>query len=205
MFKSRRSSQLVLMSDDDRRSERAKQRAKGPKPPHRNDSKPYAGTGTLKKLIARRKQEVEDDKEDKDDEDMENQPSSVAPLSSTSMSAKTNTPTDWFAAASAGASLPASGSSLRVGRTKGSRVHIARPTAQGRHKFSAVYEEDDDYDPDEEARRQERATLEEAAKKIPAFDIPAGFSFAKLDVGYFSTFSRWLLNTLSRPNPFNRI
>jgi nucleoporin NUP1 len=179
MFKSRRGG-IVLM-DDDRRSEKKKRSHKSP---HRNDSKPYAGAGGMKKLLAKRKQETEGDKESsaaKTDHD-ESMTSEVA---STGIKAQpepitSKPPTDWFAAATAGGAAAASGSSLRVGRVKSSRNHIARPAARGKPKFSAAFDEEDDaMDPEEEARRKE---LEEAAKKIPDFNIPAGFSFAKPEV-----------------------
>ncbi|EGO21698.1 hypothetical protein SERLADRAFT_396923, partial [Serpula lacrymans var. lacrymans S7.9] len=57
-------------------------------------------------------------------------------------------------------------SSLRVGRTR-----IAR--------FSAIYDEDEEDSQTEEARIAEQNMLEEAAKKAPVFEIPAGFTFAK--------------------------
>ncbi|EAU88404.2 hypothetical protein CC1G_05170 [Coprinopsis cinerea okayama7 len=180
MFKSRRTSQLVLMHDD-RRSEKSGKK-KRVKSPHRNDAKPYAGSGGMKKLLAKRKKEEDDaDVREREagtkDEDMEKESKpEVAPQPAQT----SNAPTDWFAAATAGTSLPSS--SLRVGRTKTSRNHIPRPAARSRLKFSAVYEEEDDsMDPEEEARRKERAALEEAANKMPVFNIPAGFTFAKPD------------------------
>ncbi|TFK25034.1 hypothetical protein FA15DRAFT_668907 [Coprinopsis marcescibilis] len=163
MFKPRRSSQLVLM-DDDRRHDKGKKGRSSKQ--HRADTKPYAGAGGMKKLLARRKQEVEESS----DKETETREEPSAPSTSSKEP-------DWFEVASAGNPLP-SGSSVRVGRVRGTRNHIERPSARPRHnKFSAVFEEEDDLmDPAEEARRKE---LEEAAKKLPVFDIPAGFTFAK--------------------------
>ena len=109
---------------------------------------------------------------------------------------------DWFSTATS--APPASGSSLRVGRTKISRNHIQRPSRPSKARFSAVYEEDaDDAMDDDETRQKEREMLEEAAKKAPVFNIPADFSFAKdvsnlLDLLYFLkvyTLSRHLLSS----------
>jgi len=49
--------------------------------------------------------------------------------------------------------------------------------------------EDDD-------KAKERQALEEAAKKVPVFNIPAGFSFAKEVSGYvLFLFTHWLLTS----------
>jgi len=87
---------------------------------------------------------------------------------------------DWYSGTS-GSSSSSGASSLRVGRTKSSRNHISRPTAPSRVKSIAGFEDGDDLMLDQD---QEREMLEEAAKKVPVFNIPANFSFAK-DVGRF--------------------
>ncbi|KAK0483295.1 hypothetical protein IW261DRAFT_1417223 [Armillaria novae-zelandiae] len=71
-----------------------------------------------------------------------------------------------------------SSSSLRVGRTFTSRNHIDRPSRPGRNGFSAVYDDGEDEEREEETRK-EMKIMEEAAKHVPVFNIPAGFSFAK--------------------------
>jgi nucleoporin NUP1 len=190
MFKSRRPSHLILMQDD-------KDRQMG-KRPVMNETKPYAGEGGMKKLLARRKLEedleVENDQKDKadrkDKDGQENQADPMAketgpmdgnishynlhPLPATSLSGNKPSP-DWFATVS-GSSASTTGSSLRVGREKTSRNHIQRPS---RARFSAVYEDDvDDSMEDDINRRTEREELEEAARKAPLFNIPKDFSFA---------------------------
>ncbi|KAF5324549.1 hypothetical protein D9611_004477 [Ephemerocybe angulata] len=182
MFKRRRATPLVLMNDD-----RSRKTSGSNKSPKTNGSKPYAGEGGMKKLLARRKQEEDQPAEDdngehrsKDKEDsISMKPDAEAPAKPVATPS-----TDWFSAASAGVASTSSGSSLRVGRSKTSRNHIARPTmGRSKLKFSAVYEEDGDdaMDGDDEARQRERDMLEEASKKLPAFNIPAGFSFANTE------------------------
>ena len=189
MFKSRRPSHLVLMQDD-------KDRQMG-KRSVANETKPYAGEGGMKKLLARRKLEEDlepeidhKDKTDRRDQDgqevqadpMVKETGSVdgdishynLPLLPPSLSRNKSGP-DWFTAA-VSSSMSASSSSLRVGRVKTSRNHIQRPS---RARFSAIYEDDvDDSMENDLNKRAERKELEEAARKAPSFNIPPGFSFA---------------------------
>jgi nucleoporin NUP1 len=208
MFKSRRPSHLVLIQDDKDRLGK-----KTGKSPVVNETKPYAGEGGMKKLLARRKLEedveLENDQNDKADrkdkgvqEDRVNQMAketglkdgdashySIPPLTAALSGIKSGS--DWFATAS-GSSASTSGSSLRVGRVKISRNHIQRPS---RARFSAVYEDDvDDSMEDDGNRRTEREELEEAARKAPLFNIPHGFSFASDTSVYFFFDSTALLS-----------
>lgn len=193
MFKSRRPSHLILMQDD--KDGLGKKTGKSPVV---NETKPYAGEGGMKKLLARRKLEedleLENDQNNKSDrknkgshEDRADQMAKetglmdgdtphygLPPPTAASLSGN-KSGSDWFATAS-GSSATTSGSSLRVGRVKTSRNHIQRPS---RARFSAVYEDDvDDSMEDDGNRRIEREELEEAARKAPMFDIPHGFTFA---------------------------
>ncbi|KAH9483835.1 hypothetical protein JR316_0003313 [Psilocybe cubensis] len=173
MFKSRRSGTLVLMQDDRDRSGR---RISGTgKSPLVNETKPYAGEGGMKKLLARRKQEEEEDNNQNEGGEDESIPRARHP--SPSPSVPVNVPpvpkdSDWFSTAATSGN---SGSSLRVGRAKTSRNHIQRPS---KTRFSAVYDEEAD-DGNDDDNQKDRQMLEEAAKKVPVFDIPAGFSFIK--------------------------
>lgn len=187
MFRSHRSSKLVLMPDD--------REKKSKKEPVANDTKPYAGEGGLKKLLARAKREAEEEKEKTEvaikAKDTMNeishwweQPLTTLPsMDPPKPSVSSTVPSDWFTKA---ASAPSSGgSSLRVGRQKVSRNH--RPTARpSKSRFSAVYDEEGEGDDvvEGEDRVRERQMLEEAAKNVPVFKIPHGFSFAK-DVSLF--------------------
>ncbi|KAF9459346.1 hypothetical protein BDZ94DRAFT_1312456 [Collybia nuda] len=198
LFKPRRGTHLVLMQDNTRMN-RLGRKVSGKKEAHLvNETKPYAGEGGMKKLLARRKMEVEDVEEVKEDklvnakplvqhngdgmEDGEKESNSTSehiplPLPPLAKS-------DWLLTASGLSTLPASttSSSLRVGRNK--RAHIARPTTRPmKTKFSAAYEDDDPMDDEgdqEDERRKERAMLDEAAKRAPLFEIPQGFTFAKV-------------------------
>jgi nucleoporin NUP1 len=173
-----------------------------------NETKPYAGEGGMKKLLARRRMEAEkyeqktevigsDDAEEKVHVGVvENHTNDARPtLNGRSDELHTGVdPTrpsshpppaskDWYSNASS-SSTSASVSSLRVGRTK-TRAHIVRPIARPmKTKFSAAYEDDDSMDdvdvPQGESEKQmEREMLDEAAKRAPVFKIPEGFSFAK--------------------------
>ncbi|KAJ7771812.1 hypothetical protein B0H16DRAFT_196549 [Mycena metata] len=196
MFRPRRSSQLLLMRDDRRASgsgrrvsygfldtEEPKEKEKKPKV---NETKPYAGEGGMKKLLARRMKEVEEDEGgdsqaqfkapgDRPDESRPEisqpppLPLPLPPLASTS---------DWQKPEPHSTS---SGSSLRVGRTKTSRSHITRP-GRPTKKFSAAFEDDIEEfmdDGEDNEREKDLQELKEAASKLPTFDIPPGFSFAK--------------------------
>ena len=215
MFKRRRPSHLILMQDDKDRLGK-----KTGKSPVVNETKPYAGEGGMKKLLARRKLEedleLENDRNDKADpkdnasqEDRADQMAkeiglmggdtshyNLPPLTAASLSGN-KSGSDWFTTAS-GSSVSTSGSCLRVGRAKTSRNHIQRPS---RARFSAVYEDDvDDSMEDDRNRRTEREELEEAARKAPLFNIHRGFSFANdTSVCYFCYFPLFYPLILSRP------
>lgn len=167
-----------------------------------NGTKPYAGEGGLKKLLARRKLEEEDERKKEQDQAMDdgrededevppvkNQgrlyqaesvgemtdpatenrqqdvPSTVLPVPT--FGSSTGTPADYEK------------SSLRVSRTRTSRNHISRPTSRSNNRFSAVYEEEESDDQMLEDKSADQIALEDAAKKVPVFQVPAGFSFAK--------------------------
>jgi len=70
-------------------------------------------------------------------------------------------------------------SSLRVGRMRTSRNHIARPTSRSNNRFSAAYDEEESDDQMVEEKSVDQIALEDAAKKVPVFEVPAGFSFGK--------------------------
>ncbi|KAF8894394.1 hypothetical protein BD779DRAFT_1668917 [Infundibulicybe gibba] len=189
MFKSRRASNLVLMEDDEFRPNRFGRKVSNQERKDIvNDTKPYAGEGGVKRLLARRKQEVSggsDDGGSKLPDEATHQkieaPEVAEPIEPHVPVLPPSPPrSDWYAVASSGS---VASSSLRVGRTKASRNHIARPAARPmKTKFSAAYEDDGDDVMDggeEHERRQEYDALEAAAKQAPIFNIPPGFSFAK--------------------------
>lgn len=178
---------------DDRR------KGKGKDKKEVNQTKPYAGEGGMKKLLARRKLEEQYEKEQDEglktsikehrsedrmqDEDAEER---QAASEKQSPPAIANVPLppppekDSFSLATA--SDRASSSSLRVGRAP--RNHINRPTSRpSRPKFSAAFEDDDDNMDDQESRK-EMELLAEAAKNVPVFQIPAGFSFKDVSIQF---------------------
>jgi nucleoporin NUP1 len=172
-----------------------------------NTTKPYAGEGGMRKLLARRRREEggagekEKEKGEKDGEDERMEEESLEPSKATLKPTVIDLPPAQppkpepkprpelspFANIAAGSVAPTG----RVGRTKTSRQHLSRParperSAPGGGRFSAAYEEEDSMDADaEDERRREAREIEEAARKAPAFTIPAGFSFAKPEVRLF--------------------
>jgi len=174
MFKSRRASRPILMSDD-----RDKSSVKKKKGPVVNETKPYAGEGGMKKLLARAKLEAEKERADEKDDGGQSMDNSKEGASEPPLVPLPPPPSliasDWFKSAVSGTSASSSGSSLRVGRQKTSRNHIQRPS---KSRFSAVYEDEGDDAMDDE-RVKERRMLEEAATKVPIFNISSGFTFAK--------------------------
>lgn len=185
MFKSRRSSRLVLMLDDGERGRKAHKTTV-------NETKPYAGQGGMKKLLARAKLDA-----DKEDESPTTEPKEPSPpLVVASVPAPPPPGSDWFATALSSVPNPA-GSSLRVGRQKISRNHIQRPS---KSRFSAADEDEGDEAMEDDDSSRERKALEEAAKKVPVFQIPPGFSFAK-DVSCLENTSNSLTD-LCRVRPF---
>ncbi|CAK5264713.1 unnamed protein product [Mycena citricolor] len=174
LFRRKRTRPLVLMGDDRGSSYgfldiEPKEKEKKSKV---NDTKPYAGEGGMRKLLARRQKEVE---AEQDEGDMKQPPS--VDISKTVPDVNEPLPPiidDWQQRGAA-----QTGSSLRVARAKTSRNHISRPAARPAKKFSAVFEDDDGMDEEDEERQKERLELEEAASKLPAFKMPANFSFAK--------------------------
>jgi nucleoporin NUP1 len=140
------------------------------KSPVVNETKPYAGEGGMKKLLARRKLEVEEAGEEEGKSKDASPPvvGDAAPAP------------DWFSTVASGAG--ARSLNLRVGRSQSSRSH-SRPY---KAKFSAKFDEepDDALDKPELRRLREREMLKEAAKKAPPVELPVDFSFAK-DVGAF--------------------
>ncbi|KAF9532413.1 hypothetical protein CPB83DRAFT_833008 [Crepidotus variabilis] len=168
MFKSRRSSRLVLMPDD---GERGRKKHKSSV----NETKPYAGEGGMKKLLARAKLEADKEEDPLSSTSGEIKESFLAPPPA-AVPPPPPPGSDWFTTAVSGAPSSTAGSSLRVGRQKTSRNHIQRPS---KSRFSAAEEDEGDDAMEDDESTKERKMLEEAAKKVPVFQIPAGFSFAK--------------------------
>lgn len=165
-----------------------------------NGTKPYAGEGGLKKLLARRRQEEEEEKKEEKANAMDDGELDEEEVVSTKKSGRSYVePTEKPASQpeKQQGSVPAvpplpkfdpsfdraansrEQSSLRVGRTRTSRNHISRPTTKSKNRFSAAYEDDDEDDQMPEEKSADVVALEELARKLPAFRVPEGFSFAK--------------------------
>lgn len=180
MFKPKKGHGLVLMHDRDSKS-RLGSGEKSEKDLEDNQvSKPYAGRGGMKKLLARRRQEEEEEKEkerlsaiETDEEEALRTSQKAKELDEKlvkDLSQPLNPEPEPQRASVGGRAQ----SSLRVGRTKSSRNHIDRPKAKGKGggRFSALYEE-------EEEDAMDDGFKQESPKKLPAWAPPPGFSFAK--------------------------
>lgn len=165
-----------------------------------NGTKPYAGEGGMKKLLARRKQEEEDERrkekaEAMDDgraEEEEKPKKQSRSYGADSIEEKAGSakeqryqdmPPAVPPASTFGSSISSPAnyekSSLRVGRTRTSRNHLSRPASRPNNRFSAIYDEEESDDQMADERGADQIALEEAAKKVPVFEVPAGFSFGK--------------------------
>ncbi|KAH7927745.1 hypothetical protein BV22DRAFT_1084565 [Leucogyrophana mollusca] len=190
IFMPKKSHQITLMRDErdskPRLGMKGKGKDKGKRKEGVNGTKPYAGEGGMKKWLARRKREEEQARErEKDeamrDDDMEEEkpkPEGLKAAGNPERSQEPEAPPVPPIEPVLQSNASRETSSLRVGRTRTSRNHIERTVSRRMNKFSAVFDEDEDDQMDDE-RAAERKALEEAAKKAPVFEIPAGFSFAK--------------------------
>ncbi|OJA12039.1 hypothetical protein AZE42_02038 [Rhizopogon vesiculosus] len=192
IFIPKKSRPITLMHDRDRERKKGKGKSKMKDRDGVNGTKPYAGEGGMKKWLARRQREEEavrvheeaDKEKEKEqamdeDEDAEAEAEMLREQQKKEQEeeAKRKKELEADRLMKAPAFEPRFGatremSSLRVGRSR-MRNHIERPTSRRTNKFSAAFEDDED------AMDDDRTALEEAAKKAPVFEIPAGFTFAK--------------------------
>ncbi|KAH9857821.1 hypothetical protein C2E23DRAFT_856465 [Lenzites betulinus] len=188
MFKPKKTHAPVLMRSERERKPRLGTSEKVDAEEQPTASKPYAGRGGMKKMLAKRKKEEEEERErerasaietDLDEEadgphkpaykgdesvDVQKKAAEIAPPP----------PEPVFPVRPVGGREQ---SSLRVGRTHTSRNHIARPVAKSRNRFSAAFDEDDGDDSMLDETREQAAA--EEPKKLPTlFESPKGFSFA---------------------------
>ncbi|KAF5372860.1 hypothetical protein D9758_001750 [Tetrapyrgos nigripes] len=172
---------LVLMGDHDRPSkkDRKKEKAK-----EANRTKPYAGTGGIKKRLAKARgtpepeaQTIADVKDAGDDITLEATSASVPASAAEIPPPPPPQEKDNFSVNRAPSTNGPQTSSLRVGRAP--RSHLSRPprTNNRSSKFSAAFEEEDDIS---EESRKDMEMLEEAAKRAPVFEVPAGFQFPEV-------------------------
>ncbi|KAF8644146.1 hypothetical protein AX16_008673 [Volvariella volvacea WC 439] len=178
LFKSRRKTQLVLMQETERREKLGKKQGKGKETV--NETKPYAGEGGMRKLLARRRlEEVPQVVQESEAPPVAEKFEEVTQANNGGQedgpqSPKKNEslePASWHQAPPPGVS------SLRIGRTKSSRQHITRPVSRpNRAKFSAAFEDDTDEVMDEPSK-----PVISKSSDIPlptTFEPPKGFTFA---------------------------
>lgn len=197
-------SRTPFLVDSDRDQKPRLGRAKGKGKEEVNGTKPYAGEGGMRKLLARRRQEEEEENKaeamddgriEEEDEEVRSKGKGRSYGAEASKENKASIPEK---ADKKQETIPAvppvpkfdpsfdrnanrEQSSLRVGRTRTSRNHISRPTSRSNNRFSAAYDDEED-DMMGEDKSEDQIALEEAAKKVPIFSVPAGFSFAKPEV-----------------------
>ncbi|KAI0822607.1 hypothetical protein BC628DRAFT_1326860 [Trametes gibbosa] len=188
MFKPKKTHAPVLMRLERERKPRLGTTDKPDAEEQPTVSKPYAGRGGMKKMLAKRKMEEEEERareranaiETDLDEEVDG-PHKPSYKQDESVDVQKRA-TDIVPPPSEPAFpiRPVGGreqSSLRVGRTHTSRNHIARPVAKGRNRFSAAFDEDEGDDSMlDETREQDTS---EEPKKLPTlFESPKGFTFA---------------------------
>lgn len=192
MFLQKEKKHITLMTDDRPVNPRlgtkskGKEKGKGKKRERGrvtvNMTKPYAGEGGVKKWLARRKKEEEEAKVRERAEAMEDERVEEEKKRSEAEEAEKKREEELKVPPPPPAFEPRMSregplsSSLRVGRTRIGRNHLERPVSR-RMTFSADFEDEDE--DMEESRLAEQTVLEEAAKKVPVFEIPAGFTFGK--------------------------
>ncbi|KAL7283175.1 hypothetical protein ACG7TL_002601 [Trametes sanguinea] len=152
-------------------------------------ARPYAGRSSMKKMLAKRKMEEEEELkrerasaiETDQDEEADEQRNATA-QSAELKQAENKVPNVTIPPPEpAQPARPIGGreqSSLRVGRTRVGRNHIARPVSKGRNRFSAAFDDDEGDDAMLDEGREQKAA--EEPKKLPTlFESPKGFSFAQ--------------------------
>ncbi|KAI0362732.1 hypothetical protein OH77DRAFT_1389497 [Trametes cingulata] len=152
-------------------------------------SKPYAGRSGMKKMLAKRKMEEQEEREREraaaietdQDEEADGPHKSPAKQAEEREEAQKKVPEVTLPPPEPVQPVrPVGGreqSSLRVGRTRISRNHIARPQSKARNRFSAAFDEDEGEDAMLDENRE--AAAAEEPKKLPTlFESPKGFTFA---------------------------
>ena len=197
IFKPKKAHYLILMQDKDGSARLGVPSNKKSKKNRINGTKPYAGEGGMKKLLARRKREEEGEKDtavgteghgDAAGGERKSSRARVDGRTSTADAAsdrKESEPPNRSSNTDRSSEVVGGRpqSSLRVGRTKINRSHLTRPPRPA-NRFSARYadEDGDDQMQDDTELSKEQLILEEAAKKVPVFEIKPGFTFAKESV-----------------------
>jgi nucleoporin NUP1 len=161
-------------------------------------SKPYAGEGGLKKLLARRKQEVieAESVEDPDVQAMidDNERELERPKRTSKIAEPVRSPATFARKVSApppSSFVPMTGRKPAHGRT--GRARTVGPT-RTRNRFTAAYEDDEPDGADDLTTMPEEPSKEKESisSSLPKFEPPSGFSFAP--VRLFCLFSIAIAN-----------
>ncbi|KAL1947565.1 hypothetical protein VTO73DRAFT_13289 [Trametes versicolor] len=188
MFKPKQSRAPVLMRNERERKPRLGTSEKLSEDEQPTASKPYAGRGGMKKMLAKRKMEEREERErerasaiETDQDEEVDGPHKPAPKPVEPENIPTQKAAPQVTLPEAVPPMrPVGGreqSSLRVGRTRTSRNHIARPISKASNRFSAAFDEDEGDDAMFDENREQAAA--EEPKKLPTlFESPKGFTFA---------------------------
>ena len=200
IFKPKKAHYLILMQDKDGSARLGVPSNKKSKKNRINGTKPYAGEGGMKKLLARRKMEEEEEKDttvgtgghseatDGESKSLKTRVEGRTSTENAGSHKKESEPPNRSSNTDRSSEVVGGRpqSSLRVGRTKINRSHLTRPPRPA-NRFSARYADEDGddqmQDDTETELSKEQLILEEAAKKVPVFEIKPGFTFAKESVG----------------------
>ncbi|THG98923.1 hypothetical protein EW026_g3342 [Hermanssonia centrifuga] len=160
MFKPKKARATVLMHDRERKPRLGmadKGDAKDKTEEDLKSVKPYAGRGGMKKLLAKRRLEEQEEQKE-------------ARLMRLSVIEEDEEETE----------LQKKAENLNDKFMKEFEQPVGQPEPEPpRPTIGGLMEDEDDAMDDDGTREAERKMLEEAAKKAPTFNVPAGFSFAK--------------------------
>jgi nucleoporin NUP1 len=166
----RKRKRMVLMTDEDGR------KVKGPKKgPTAHKTKPYAGEGGMKRLLAKRKTEAEEaakekEQRSKDTEKASKEIQTIPFVETTPPPASALRQEEWFKPTAEGQKPPLpSTSTLRVGRTMTHRNHGPPVSRPNKPSFSV---------PADEEEMADETNNQPEVKTVPMFAPPEGFSFA---------------------------
>ena len=194
LFQARKKARALVLMKRDKRDDKPRlghaskyinsSKEKDKDSPSKNkNSKPYAGEGGLKKLLARRKQEAMEAEfvEDQDAQAMvdDNEPEPEPPKRTSKIAEPVRTPATFARKVSApppSSLVPSTGRKPPQFRT--SRARTVGPT-RTRNRFTAAYEDDEPDGGDDLAAVPEEPPKEEGiSANLPKFEPPSGFSFA---------------------------
>jgi nucleoporin NUP1 len=196
LFQARKKARALVLMKRDKRDDKPRLghaskyinsfKEKDKETPSKNkNNKPYAGEGGLKKLLARRKQEViEADVEDVDAQAMidDNERELERPKRTSKIAEPVRSPATFARKVSApppSSFVSMTGRKPAHGRT--GRARTVGPT-RTRNRFTAAYEDDEPDGADDLTTMPEESSKEKesinACASLPKFEPPSGFSFA---------------------------